>query len=68
MIEFNQRIGSEETSPITLDVDAIGLIEPVDSGLTTIVLQNGRTLLADLPYSEVRRMVIEARSQFVTVL
>ena len=67
MIEFNERTGSD-TRPTVLKVDNIQLIQPADSGLTTIVLQNGRTVLADLPYIEVRRIVLEARSQFVSVL
>jgi hypothetical protein len=67
MIEFNQRTGSE-SRPIVLKVENIQTFEPADSGLTSIVLQNGRTVLADLPYTEVRRIVLEARSQFVSVL
>jgi hypothetical protein len=67
VIEFNQRAGSE-TRPIVLNVEIIQAFEPADSGLTSILLQNGRSVLADLPYSEVRRIVLEARSQFVTVL
>ena len=67
MIEFNERTGSE-TKAVLVKVDNIQTVDPADSGLTTIVLQNGRTILADLPYSEVRRIILEARSQFVTVL
>jgi hypothetical protein len=67
MIEFNQRAGAEGSSPIVLNVDTIQTFEPAD-GLTSVVLKNGRILLATLPYSEVRRMVLEARSQFVTAL
>ncbi len=68
MIEFNQHAGSNGTSPIVLNVETIQTFEPASAELTSVVLENGRTLLATLPYSEVRRMVLEARSEFVTAL
>jgi hypothetical protein len=69
MIEFNQTNRSGGGSPIVLNVETIQTFEPAEAEYTTtIVLKNGRTLLASVPYSEVRRIVLEARSQFVTVL
>lgn len=67
MIEFNERT-ERGTRPRVIKVDDIETVDQVDGESTSIVLENGRTMLAAHPYSEVRRIILEARSQFSTLL
>jgi hypothetical protein len=68
VIEFSELSGKNDLRPIVLNVDAIDTFEPAGEERTKIVLRNGHAILAALPYAELRRIVLEARSQFVTVL
>jgi hypothetical protein len=67
IIEFKARTDSGMRAAV-VKVDDITSVDQLDGDLTRIVLQNGRTLLADHPYSELRRIILEARSQFATLL
>jgi hypothetical protein len=68
MIEFNEIVSQSATRPIVLKVDSIQTFHAADGTQCTVVLDSGRTVVAALPYAELRRIVLEARSQFVTVL
>jgi hypothetical protein len=67
MIEFNHRTGRGRRVAV-IKVDDIMSVQQVDSATTSVVLEDGRSLLADHPYSELRRIILEARSQFATLL
>ena len=68
MIEFNEQTSGQTEKAIVVNVWNIQTFEPAGDELTAIVLNTGRTVIAALPYAELRRIVLEARSQFVTVL
>jgi hypothetical protein len=73
MIEFQYVTNpglSEVHTPITLNVDSIEHFEPLtgDPRRALVVLKSGRQLTSDASYAELRRLVVEARSGFATVI
>jgi hypothetical protein len=67
VVEFNERSDSGNRVAV-IKVDDIVSIEEVDGDSTRIVLRDRRILIADHAYKELRRIVLEARRQFATLL
>ena len=67
VIEFKERTERGKRTAV-IKVDDIQEVHESDGDSTSIVLENGRTVVADHPYSELRRIILEARSQFATLL
>jgi hypothetical protein len=68
MIEFKEITSQGAMRPIVLKLDSIQTFHAADGTQCAVVLDSGRTVVAALPYAELRRIVLEARRQFVTVL
>jgi hypothetical protein len=65
MIEFPV-IGG--TKVMVVSTDIIATLAPASKTECLVVLKDGREILADLSYPEVRRLVVESRSGFATAM
>lgn len=68
MIEFEAiQAPDGRRSMIALNASTIATFEP-SGDYTLVTLTSGRAIVASVPYSRIRRLIIEARSSFATTL
>ena len=73
MIEFEYVIpgsATEARAPIVVNTDRIAHFEPLQGAADRclLVLKDGRQIVAAVPYSDVRRLVVESRRGLATAL
>jgi hypothetical protein len=70
MIEFEQLTATDTRAPILINTDSIAHFEALvgASDRCRLVLKDGRQVVAAHSYAELRRLIIDARSGFATVL
>jgi hypothetical protein len=73
VIEFEQVTATgdpEQTRPILINTERISYFEPLSGtdNRCRIVLQDGRQVIAALPYRELRQLLVDSRSGLATAL